>query len=210
MELTLSQAAAEADVSVRSLQRGIQNHSLQASRRIGNHLLVDDIALSVWLRAQGRGRRWNAVTVRAALELLDQGATDLATGTVLSRLKGRLREIPVPQLAYLLGGIQGRWTRYRSADDHLRVHLDLIGPSKADAQQLGLAEEGGWMTFAEAENVADLEFDLGLLRDPSGNIGVIERAKTDGQARTLLDTYLLGDARESALARVALELRLPR
>lgn len=208
LELTLPQVAKQNDVTVRSLQRGIQSGSLQASRKVGSNLLVDDIAVTIWIRAQGRGRRWNESTARAALELLDHGETTWATGTVLSRLKARLRGLPISQLAYLLGGVHGRWNRYRSAHEQLRDHLDLIGPSKADAQQFGIAEEGGWMVFAEAVNVADLEFDLGLLKDPSGNLGLVERARSEGQARTLLDTYLLGDARESALAKGALELRL--
>lgn len=209
MELTMSQAATETAVSVRSLQRAVQNGSLQASRQVGTHLLVDDIALSVWVRSQGRGRRWNDSTSRDALALLDQKEACFTTGTALSRLRGRLRQTTIPQLAYLVGGIAGRWNRYRSSETDLSNNLRLIGPSKANAHQLGLFEGTGWMTFAEVDNIADLEIDLGFLRDPSGNVGVVERARTDGESRTLLDTYLLGDARESSLAQHRLEAKLP-
>ncbi len=207
----MSQTARQTGVSVRSLQRGVQSGRLEASRRIGNQLLVDDIALAMWERSRGRGRRWSDSTVQVALDLLDHGETSSTTDAlVLSRLQARLQSITIPQLAYLLGGIGGRWNRYRSADPRLNHLLTLIGPSKIDAQQLGIAHTGGWMTFAETDDVSDLEFDLELIEDPSGNVGLVQRTATAGPTRTLLDTFLLGDARESLLARQMLEGKLQR
>lgn len=148
--------------------------------------------------------------VQAAFDLINFGETPSITDALsLSRLKGRLRTIPISQLAYLLGGIGGQWTRYRCADPQLKQRVDLIGPSKVDPRQLGIAETGGWMTFAETSDRAELAYDLDLIEDADGNFGVVERPSAGGQARILLDTYLLGDARESMLAqhRLGEELR---
>jgi len=48
-----------------------------------------------------------------------------------------------------------------------------------------------------------------VILDADGNLGVIERSRVDDRtARILLDTYLLGDVRQSAAAAAGLERRV--
>jgi hypothetical protein len=54
----------------------------------------------------------------------------------------------------------------------------------------------------------ELEYEVAL--DADGSLGIVQRPSIDERtARILLDTYLLGDARQSAAAASALEGRRP-
>jgi hypothetical protein len=64
----------------------------------------------------------------------------------------------------------------------------------------------GWLTFVQTDDLNLFELDQDVILDADGNVGVIERSRVDDRvARILLDTYLLGDAHQSAAA--AEELR---
>jgi hypothetical protein len=65
-------------------------------------------------------------------------------------------------------------------------------------------------TFAYPNIFDRFELDHGVTLDADGNLGVVQRPGIDERtARILLDTYLLGDARQSAAAASALEERRP-
>lgn len=65
-------------------------------------------------------------------------------------------------------------------------------------------------TFAYPNIFDRFELDHDVTLDADGNLGVVQRPGADERiARILLDTYLLGDARQSAAAASALEERRP-
>jgi len=65
-------------------------------------------------------------------------------------------------------------------------------------------------TFAYPNIFDRFELDHDVTLDADGNLGVVQRPGIDERtARILLDTYLLGDARQSAAAASALEERRP-
>ena len=67
--------------------------------------------------------------------------------------------------------------------------------------ELGVVPGQGWLTFGQTDGLDRLEIDQDVILDADGNVGVVERSTVDDRtARTLLDTYLLGDARQSAAA----------
>ena len=80
-----------------------------------------------------------------------------------------------------------------------------------DATQLGIVPGEGWLTFVQTDDLDRYELEHDVTLDADGNLGVVERPGIDDRpARILLDTYLLGNARQSAAAASALEERRPR
>jgi hypothetical protein len=68
----------------------------------------------------------------------------------------------------------------------------------------------GWLTFVQTDDLDRYELEHDVALDADGNLGVVERLCIDQRpARILLDTYLLGDARQSAAAASELENRRP-
>jgi len=60
----------------------------------------------------------------------------------------------------------------------------------------------------QTDDLDRFEIDQDVILDADGNVGVIERSMVDDRvARILLDTYLLGDARQSAAAATELQRR---
>jgi len=107
-------------------------------------------------------------------------------------------------MAHAAGGL-GAWARYRGK---ARTGLVRIGPSAAKPGELGIVPGEGWLTFVQTDDLDRFEIDQEVILDADGNIGVIERSTVDDRvARILLDTYLLGDARQSAAAAAELERR---
>jgi hypothetical protein len=81
-----------------------------------------------------------------------------------------------------------------------------IGPSAVDAAQLGIVPGEGWLTFVQTDDLDRYELEHDVTLDADGNLGVVERPCIDDRpARILLDTYLLGDARQSTAAASELE-----
>jgi hypothetical protein len=105
-------------------------------------------------------------------------------------------------MAHAAGGL-GTWARYRGTS---AIGLVRVGPSAANTGEPGIVPGQGWLTFLQTDDLERFEIDQDVILDADGNIGVIERSRVDDRtARILLDTYLLGDARQSAAAAAELE-----
>lgn len=204
MELTVAQVAKESGRSDRFVQLAIASGALTGHRRHGRMVTVDDIAARAWGRSLGRGRQWTAAVRTAALDLLSDGFTGQLQGSQLSRLKSRLRSMSAAEIAHAAGGL-GTWARFRG-DDH--DGLERIGPSVVDRASLGLVAGNDWLTFVRTDDLDRLDLLRDLTLDADGNVGVVQRAESDDRVgRALLDTYLLGDARQSAAAGAELRRR---
>ena len=62
-----------------------------------------------------------------------------------------------------------------------------------------------WMRFGQVDDLGRFEATQPVLADPDGDLVVLERVRDDRWARQMVDTYVLGDSRESAAAARALE-----
>ena len=123
-----------------------------------------------------------------------------------SRLKARLSSLTARDIAHAAGGL-GTWARYRGDATAISTR---IGPSAVDATRLGIVPGEGWLTFIQTDDLDRFELEHDVTLDADGNLGVVQRPGADERiARILLDTYLLGDARQSAAAASALEERRP-
>ena len=205
MELTVGQVAHAYDRSERLVQLALRSGALAGHRTVGRVTTMDDIAARAWSRSVARGRPWTPDVRDAALDLLSDGHTNRLAASERSRLKARLSSLTARDIAHAAGGL-GTWSRYRGdAPASTR-----IGPSAVDAAQLGIVPGEGWLTFVQTEDLDLYELEHEVTLDADGNLGVVERPSIDDRpARILLDTYLLGDARQSAAAASALEERRP-
>lgn len=207
MELTTSEVARQYGRSDRLVQQALASGRLPGHRRFGRHVTVDDIAARSWARSLGRGRVWGDETAAAALDLLDSGDTDRLVSSARSRLRSRLRAMTAPDIAHAMGGI-GVWARYRG---EAPATAQRVGPSAAPAASLGLVAGEDWMTFIRAGDLDTFELDHDVVLDADGNLGVVQRAETaPSPSRVLIDTYLLGDVRQSEAAAAALRERARR
>ena len=205
MELTVAQVARQHARSDRFVQQALRLGALSGHRVLGRVTSVDDVAVQVWSRALGRGRRWTDQVREAALDLLSTGHTDRLSASERSRLRSRLRRMSATDMAHAAGGLGSSWARYRGK---ARTGLVRIGPSAAGRGELGIVPGEGWLTFVQTDDLDRFEIDEDVILDADGNVGVIERATVDDRiARILLDTFLLGDARQSAAAAAELERR---
>lgn len=201
----MAQIAGQQSRTERFVQQAVRSGDLPALRLVGRLAVMDDLAATAWARALARGRRWVSDVGEAALDLLSTGRTDRLSSSERSRLRSRLRHMSAAAMAHAAGGLRGGWARYRVVDV---PDLPRIGPSAVDQVELGIVPGGGWVTFVEAENLDQLEFEHDVTLDADGNLGVLQRLQSDPRAaRVLLDTYLLGDARLSAAAAKELERR---
>lgn len=206
MELTVSQVAHAYDRSERLVQLALRSGALAGHRKVGHVTTMDDIAARAWSRSIARGRLWTLEVRDAALDLLSDGHTERLAASERSRLKARLSSLSARGIAHATGGL-GAWARYRCDAPSA---IARIGPSSVDASQLGIVPGEGWLTFAQTEDLDRYELEHDVTLDPDGNLGVVERLCVDERpARILIDTYLLGDARQSAAAAAELESRRP-
>lgn len=202
MELTVAETARQYGRSDRFVQRSLAEGWLSGHRRLGRQVTIDDIAARAWARSLGRGRVWVDETAAAAMDVLDTGTTERLDASARSRLRSRLRSMTAQELAHAVGGI-GPWARYRGEAPADATH---IGPSALSSAELGLVGEGDWMTFIQTDDLDAFEIDHDVVLDADGNLGVVQRESVDDRRpRGLLDTYLLGDARQSASAAMMLE-----
>lgn len=200
MEVTVAEAARIAGVSSRTVQRAVADGSLGLARVIGRQSTTDDLAVQAWLRTTCRGRKWSPRIREAALDLLSGGSGDLITSSERSRLRVALRGMNALQMAS--SAWIGTWARYRSLGE---VVLRPIGPSVVDPSSLGMVSGESWMRFAQVDDLGHFEATQPVLADPDGDLVVVEREYDDRWARQMVDTYVLGDSRESAAAARALE-----
>ena len=206
MELTIGQAALAYDRSERLVQLALRSGALAGHRTVGRVTTMDDIAARAWSRSVARGRPWTPAVRDAALDLLSNGRTERLAASERSRLKARLSSLTARDIAHAAGGL-GTWARYRGDTPYASTR---IGPSAVDATQLGILPGEGWLTFVQTDDLDRYELEHDVTLDADGNLGVVERPGIDDRpARILLDTYLLGNARQSAAAASALEERRP-
>jgi len=204
MEMTVAQVARQHARTDRFVQQALRSGALPGHRVLGRTTSVDDVAVQAWSRALGRGRRWTDQVREAALDLLSTGRTNRLSASERSRLRSRLRGMSATDMAHAAGGL-GAWARYRGKSP---IGLVRIGPSAANPGELGIVPGEGWLTFMQTDDLDRFEIDQDVILDADGNVGVIERFTVDDRvARILLDTYLLGDARQSAAAAAELQRR---
>lgn len=202
MRVTVSDAAEEVGVTTHQVLAALRDGTLQAHHTFGREPVIDDIALIAWKRSRSRGRRWSHRATQAALDLLSTGTTTKFTGSELSRLRRVLRTATPNHVAYLAGGLGGKWARYHALESV--EGLDLIGPSAAgDIIQLDTVGPRK-VSFMEVDDLNEFETRALVTTDGEGDLGVVERRPDRRIARVLLDTYLLGDSRESSAAAQAL------
>lgn len=200
MELTVADAAQITGVSLRTVQRALGDGRLGMARVLGRQVTTDDLAVKAWVRTTSRGRKWSSRTLEAAIDLLSGGQGDSVSSSERSRLRAALREMTARQIAS--SSWIGTWSRYRTLGE---VDAHLIGPSIADLSALGIVAGESWMRFAEVVDLDQFEASQPVAADPDGDLVVIERPHDNRGARWLVDTYVLGDARESAAAASELE-----
>lgn len=195
MELTAADAAEIAGVSLRTVQRALADGSLGMARVFGRQVTTDDLAVQAWIRTTSPGRKWSMRTREAGMDLMSGGRGEAVTSSERSRLRSALRRMTVRQIA--ASSWVGTWSRYRTLGD---VDVQFIGPSVVDLAALGLVAGEPWMRFAEVVDLDQFEAKQPVTADPDGDLVVIERSHDNRLTRQLVDTYVLGDARESAAA----------
>lgn len=200
MEITVTDAARIAGVSPRTVQRAVADGSLGLARLIGRQSTTDDLAVQAWVRTTSPGRKWSLRIREAAVDLLSGGPGDSITASERSRLRSALRVMSAQQMA--ASAWIGTWARYRTLGE---VDLRPIGPSSVNPSSLGMVAGESWMRFAQVDDLGRFEATQPVLADPDGDLVVIERTHDDRWARRMVDTYVLGDARESAAAGRELE-----
>ena len=206
MELTVGQVAHAYDRSERLVQLALRSGALAGHRTVGRVTTMDDIAARAWSRSTARGRPWPPDVRDAPPDLPPTGHTERPPPTERSRLKTRLSSLTARDIAHAAGGL-GTWSRYRGDVPSASIR---IGPSAVDAAQLGIVPGEGWLTCVQTDDLDRYELEHDVTLDADGNLGVVERLCIDERpARILLDTYLLGDARQSTAAASELEGRRP-
>lgn len=195
-------------VTDRHVRQAVSTGALPALRQFARTVIIDDLAAQAWGRSRARGRVWTDEVHAAARELMEHSGTQRLSSSERSRLRRVLREIGVAELAHRAGGLGGWWGRYRALRGGQLRGVRRIGPSSPDLPRLGLVGADPYMKFYEVDSLDDFELDNEVSLDASGEVGVVERESQTGVTRVLLDTYLLGGARESSAAAAMLEAML--
>lgn len=205
MRVTVAEAAREAEVTPHQIRAALREGALHARHVFGREPVLDDISVLAWKRSRSLGRRWSPRATAAALDLLSDGTTAFFSGSELSRLRRVLRSSTVNHIAYLAGGLGGAWARFRPLEE--LKGLEPMGPTAANATiPLGITGTRE-MTFAAVPDLNLFEREVLVAPDAEGTLGVVERPLDTRGARILLDTYLVGDSRESAIAADLLQER---
>ncbi len=195
MEMTTLSAAKQLGVSQRQVQRLAQSGRV-SHRTVAGRTVVSGRSLLAVSRSTTRGRRWNERTVQAACELLQRGSTDCITGTQRSRLRARLRNISIAELA--LHMIGGRVTLWRSTRQGANPNSEL-----AD----GLSSTGESLNVKVTEDAALLARKLRLLEDADGDVLIVELETSGQEIVADVALYAYGDERTSSAARQRLQTR---
>ncbi len=191
MELATRRAAEQLGMSQRQVQRLAESGRV-VSRSIAGRTVVASRSLVALTRANGRGRRWDERTVAAAAELLETGNTDNIVGSQRSRLRARLREMDVSELAYHVLGDRGSFWR----------------GAQTEARTDGLSATGASITVTITDDAHATARRNRLLEDPDGTLVLIELATGAATVIEDLALYAYGDARTSSAARERIEARL--
>ncbi|MGL5857722.1 MAG: hypothetical protein ACRC35_04825 [Angustibacter sp.] len=196
-------------MSRRQAQRLAQLGRLHAVRRVGGVVLVDSTSVLAARRTgRGPGRRWSPTTVWAAVELLENGRTDRLSGSMLSRLRGRLQRTDVDEFVRLAShrATTVRCVQTRRGREALSQAMQLSGVSRlADpgvAARFALTADRGTQVegYVLREAWPAVRERFGLLDDAEGDVVVRVSAQRvpDVLATVALDLVERGSARESA------------
>jgi hypothetical protein len=188
METATAAAASQLGVSQRQVQRLARNGRL-VSREIAGRTIVAGRSVVAMSRSSARGRRWEEHTVAAACDLLESRSTERISGSQRSRLRSRLRTIPLTELAYQVLG--GRVTLWRSANRE---------QSTTDRRADGLSSTGERLDVKVTHNAATLTRRLRMIEDADGDTIVVE---LETEARGVVEDivlYAYGDVRTSSAA----------
>jgi hypothetical protein len=189
MEVETSSAATQLGLSQRQVQRLAQNGRI-VHRAVAGRTVVAGRSLIAVSRSLARGRHWNERTVRAACDLLDNGSTEWISGSQLSRLRARLRTMPIAELSYqLLGSRVSLWRSTRPVGGAVAQQTD------------GLSATGERLTVTVTPNTAAYARQFRLLEDADGERLLVE-LETDAHT-TVSDIalYAYADERTSSAAR---------
>ncbi len=195
MEVVTRTAASQLGLSQRQVQR-LARSGRMVSRAVAGRTVIGNRSLVAMSRSMGRGRQWEDQTAAAAAELLENGITVRITGSQRSRLRGRLRTIAMPELAYqMLGARVTLWRSTRLAADSNARTTD------------GLSATGEHLNVEIVRDAAAFARHSRLLEDPEGDTLLVE---LDTDAPAVVEDvalYAYGDARTSSAARQRIEAR---
>lgn len=195
MEMDTRSAATQLGLSQRQVQR-LARSGRVVSRDVAGRTVVAGRSLVAASRTAARGRRWDERTVAAACDLLDHGGTERISGSQRSRLRARLRTIPVADLAYqVLGDRVTLWRNTRPGTDSPGESVD------------GLSATGSRLNVAVAQDAAGFARQTRLLEDADGDTLLVE---LDTDASAVIEDialYAYGDERTSSAAKRRIEGR---
>jgi hypothetical protein len=188
MDTATAVAASLLGMSQRQVQRLAQSGRL-ASREIAGRTVVASRSIVALSRSSARGRRWEDHTVAAACELLESGSTERISGSQRSRLRSRLRTIPLPDLAYQV--LSDRVTLWRG------TRRDV---SAADRRSDGLSDTGERLEVKVTPDPTTLARRLRMIEDADGDTILVE-LDTDAPAVVEdIALYAYGEVRTSSAA----------
>ena len=195
MEVDTHSAAAQLGLSQRQVQR-LARGGRVVSRSVAGRTVVAGRSLVAASRSAARGRRWDEQTVAAACDLLDHGQTERISGSQRSRLRARVRDILVADLAYqVLGNRVTLWRSTRPATGSPGGSMD------------GLSDTGTRLEVKVTQDAAAFARRARLLEDPDGDTILVE---LDADAAAVIEDialYAYGDERTSSAAKQRVEAR---
>ena len=179
-QMTSAEAAQQLGIGVRQVERMVASGELSYAGSVGRALLID--AASVHRhreRGAAKGRPWSTDTLHAAVELLQDGRTDLLEGTQRSRLRAKLRQMAASDLARAAHR-RAEVRRYRASTsflEALRGRILLTGGAAVDADRVTAGRFGlgtvqrdivdGYVSRVTAEELVDRYL---LVDDAQGNV----------------------------------------
>ncbi len=218
MDVTVAEAAGELGVDERTVRAHVLSGRLQVTRVVGRTQLLEHAGVKALKRGSGRGRHWSARTAWASLELLDTDATSRLAGSERTRLRARLRDVDVNQLAHSTSA-RGRLRRFahiRGEAGQLRERLHLSGMTALEdddtAAVFNLVASPSRVTVGYVVDMDRFAVCNGLVESAEGDVFLRGMGTDDdlylGMATYALDLFELGDTRESTAGARYLEARV--
>lgn len=218
---TTWEAAADLGVSQRVVQQLVADGTLNAVGTVGTvgtTRVLDPMSVRAARRSRGRGRRWEARILRAALAILDGRDSAVAvSSSEKSRLRAHLRDMDAQQFAYRAAGRSKR-RRMSLMSGGREALVDALALTSASAlrdadvaDEFDLTAGPSWMLSGYTEDINELSSSFHLVDDLDGDVGIFESAyelPTRSTALLALDLYVWGDTRESTAGRLWIEHRL--
>ncbi|MDQ1739405.1 MAG: hypothetical protein QOE53_1057 [Pseudonocardiales bacterium] len=185
--MTTADAARLLAISVRQVQRLAEAGQIAIRGTVGRAMLLDSASVHrLATVGTSRGRAWKADTAWMAMALLDgRLSTDLtsAARTKLSRLRDRLRHMPVEELVRMTRQ-RAEITHWRVSDSYAReLHKRVLvtgesaldsragGTALAQLLQLGTRSPNGHIDgYVPAGQLSVLQHEFFLVQAGDGNI----------------------------------------